>query len=269
MAPKYSVGQKLDFLGQSVIVKAVEPCFADGAIYLCAVGDVALPMRFSEGDLAPGRSTGTPPRMFKQRIPHLLVVDDFYEDPDHIRAIALVQHFGANERFYKGRRTAEHFLWPHLREEFERLVGVKVVDWLQQSANGCFQITGFEDPLVWHSDQQSVAAAIYLTPDAPIGAGTSFWRDRIHGVRRPPTHPLEAHRFGDEVARAAAVDEIYTANNVVHADNWELVDRVGAVYNRLVIWDAQLIHSASSYQDISGASADSSRLVQLFFFNIA
>ena len=46
MAPKYSVGQKLDFLGQPVIVKAVEPCFADGAIYLCAVGDVALPMRF-------------------------------------------------------------------------------------------------------------------------------------------------------------------------------------------------------------------------------
>ena len=40
-------------------------------------------------------------------------------------------------------------------------------------------------------DIQSYAAAVYLTPDAPPQSGTSFWRDRVHGCRRRPDHPLE------------------------------------------------------------------------------
>lgn len=266
--PVYAVGQRLLFIGSVATVKAIEPSLHGDHTYVCEIGDVRLPMRVAEHDLYPGLATSSPPRIFHKRIPHLLVVDDFYADPDHVRAIALRQRFGADERYYKGKRTAEHFLWPHLREEFERLLRCRIVDWLQQGANGCFQITGFEDPLVWHSDLQHVAAAIYLTPDAPLSAGTSFWRSRLHGVRRPPGHPLEAGRFTDDTARQAASEEIYTSYNVVHPDNWELVDRVGAVYNRLVIWDAQLLHSASSYEGLSGATAGTSRLVQLFFFNI-
>ena len=45
-------------------------------------------------------------------------------------------------------------------------------------------------------------------------------------------------------------------------------DRVGGVYNRLVLWDAKMIHTASSYEGLSGSDATHSRLVQLFFFSI-
>jgi Family of unknown function (DUF6445) len=197
------------------------------------------------------------------------MIDRFLRDPDTIRAMALRQSFQTDARYYKGRRTKERFLWPGLREEFERILGLRVTDWLTQPMNGVFQITAADDPLVWHHDTQDYAAALYLTPEAPLGAGTSFWRLRGTGSRRPPLHPLESDRFESEDARDAASSEIYDPYNVTHGDNWELVDRVGAIYNRLVIWDAKMIHSASSYEGLPGDSAASSRLVQLFFFSVA
>lgn len=207
--------------------------------------------------------------VFNKNRPSILVMDYFYTNPDKIRDIALNQDYHENIKFYKGKRTAERFLWPMLKETFESLLNKKIHGWLDQGANGCFQITGYQDPLVWHSDTQSYAAAIYLTPDAPVGAGTSFWRSKIGGVRRPPTHPLEVENFESKTQAADLESKIYTNENFVSPDNWELVDKVGAVYNRLVIWDAKLIHSASTYEGFSGAEPDNSRLVQLFFFNVS
>ncbi len=196
---------------------------------------------------------------FHRRTPALLVVDDFYRDPDAVRALALEAEYEADLRYFKGKRSKKKFLFPWVKEEFERLLRVNITDWMAQPANGSFQQTNSQDPLVWHSDTQSYAAAVYLTP--PRGghqfgaepAGTSFWRHAAYGCRRPPT-------------AQAVYAEVYSEFNLLHPDNWELVDRVGGVYNRLVLWDAQLIHSATSYE---GFTEKDPRLVQLFFFNVA
>jgi glycosyltransferase involved in cell wall biosynthesis len=263
---KYRVGQKVLFANQeSTIVNLKEE---NGQVkYYVETGEARLPMWLPEASIQTG-PPGPPTIFFHRRMPHLLVVDGFYKDPDAVRRFALEQEYVAAAKTYKGKRTRERFLWPGLREEFQRLLGRLIVDWLKQPANGCFQITGFADPLVWHSDVQSYAAAIYLTPEAPLGAGTSFWRDVKYHCRRPPAHPLEADRFADDAARSLATGEIYNEYNFVHPDNWELVDKVGAVYNRLVLWDAQLIHSASSYEGLHGEAADKARLVHLFFFTV-
>jgi len=200
------------------------------------------------------------PPLFHSRTPALLVVDDFFSDPDAIREIALNCEYEADLRYFKGVRSKEKFLFPWVKEEFERLLRVSITDWTDQPANGSFQKTTERDSLVWHSDTQSYAAAIYLTPidrrsmlDDRVDAGTSFWRHALNGHRRPPTDPV-------------AYADTYSEYNLTHPDAWELVDRVGSVYNRLVLWDAQLIHSASSYE---GFTSESPRLVQLFFFNVA
>jgi hypothetical protein len=234
--------------------------------YYAAVGGIGQKMWLRASDL---QSTPAIPKiLFNRRSPHLLVVDNFFKDPDAIRQFALDQKFQESPQFYKGKRTAESFLWPGLKEELERLLQRSVNNWINSgAANGCFQITGYNDPLVWHSDAQMNAAAIYLTPNAPIGAGTSFWRSKATGCRRPPNHPLEAPRFATTRDMESAGDVMYTGDTITRPEPWELVDRVGAVYNRLVIWDAQLIHSASSYDGILGTSPEDSRLVQLFFFD--
>ena len=192
--------------------------------------------------------------VFSRRSPHILIVDNFYKEPDKIREHALTLKYGENLKFYKGLRSNTRFLLPYVKEEFQRLLNVEINDWLNQNANGLFQKTLKKDPLVFHSDGQDYAAAIYLTPDLPPSMGTSFWRHKLTNCRRPPNHPLENKTINPSV--------VYNDNTILNQDAWELVDRVGSIYNRLVIWDAKLIHSASEY------SEETERLVQLFFFNI-
>jgi hypothetical protein len=109
---------------------------------------------------------------------------------------------------------------------------------------------------------------VYLTPDAPPQSGTSFWRDRVHGCRRRPDHPLERKRLGSDQAVAAARSVVYDPYNIEHGDNWELMESIAGLYNRLVIWDAALVHSATTYDHFTAEGTAPTRLVQLFFFDI-
>jgi hypothetical protein len=53
---------------------------------------------------------------------------------------------------------------------------------------------------------------------------------------------------------------------VVEAMSLEMeVVSIAGIYNRLVIWDASLIHSAESYEEFT----EDPRLVHLHFFNVA
>ena len=204
----FTPGQIVRFAGADAIV--VEASGHNGeAGYLVESGGVRLPMWLPATVLANHQRDGGGPDAFSRSVPHVLAVDNFFSDPDEIRAIALAQEYREDLRCYKGLRSTQRFLWPHLREELGRLLGTPVTKWLDHGANGVFQQTSYLDPLVWHHDTQSYAAAVYLTPDAPPQSGTSFWRDRVHGCRRRPDHPFERKRLGGEQAVAAARSVVY------------------------------------------------------------
>ena len=265
-AMRFRVGQAVRFAGADSVVREVGR--RDGRLgYLVDNGPARLPMWVPEEVLLAHQQPEHTALQFHRRVPHLVVVDDFFCEPHEVRAVALAQEYSADLRYYKGLRSDQRFLWPELREEFGRLVGRPVTEWLGHSANGVFQQTRPDDPLVWHHDTQGYAAAVYLTPDAPPPTGTSFWRHRTCGCRRNPTHPLELGRLGTAEALEAAKAAVYDAYNLEHPDNWELVESVAGLYNRLVIWDASLIHSATSYADFGDGGAGEARLVQLFFFD--
>lgn len=196
--------------------------------------------------------------MFYSRSPHLVICDSFLADPDLVRHIALQQEYFEDAKGYKGVRS-KPFRWPFLKEEFERLLNVRITDWLDQSQNGVFQKTDVTHPRVWHSDRQTFAGVLYLTPNTPLSGGLSLWRDKTHGCRRPPNHPLEARDNWSKLQ-----EEIYAEHNLLHEDNWELIDRVSALYNRLVLFDGSLIHSVTSYE---GFTPENPRLMQLYFFS--
>jgi len=189
---------------------------------------------------------------YNRSAPTLIVVDDFYRYPEGIQKLANEAEYIADDRYFKGHRTKRNYLFPYVKEELERLLQMGITDWMQQPANGVFQQTTSADPIVWHSDQQDYAAAVYLTDPDKTGAGTSFWKHRNLANRRPDIDP--------EVN-----SDLYSEHNLISPDNWVLVDQIGSVFNRLVIWDAKLIHSASSY---GGFSIHHPRLVQLFFFSV-
>lgn len=187
--------------------------------------------------------------LFNKAKPSIIVQDNFYTDPAAIVARANSHEFFEDLRYFKGTRTNPDLL-PWVKEYFEDLLHATIVDWMDQPYNGVFQRTGPGDPIVYHSDSQMYAAAIYLTKDEnDFAMGTSFWRNKQYLIRS-----------ADEVTSPSVNAAIYNNYNFLHEDNWELVDRVGGIYNRLVIWDARLTHSATSYK--------SERLIHLHFFNI-
>lgn len=265
-AVKFAIGQHVVFAGADGVIEQIAGEAGQPA-YMIVTADARLPVWVPESVLESHQTPGRPTTQFRSRMPDLIAVDDFFYDPDEIRAVALAQQFAPDLRYYKGLRSLTRFPWPYLREEFSRLLGKPVTEWLGYPANGVFQQTTNADPLVWHADTQQYAAAVYLTPDAPPSAGTSFWRDKTFGCRRAPGHPLESRRLKSPEAIKAAEEVVYDDYNIQNGDNWELIESVAGLYNRLVIWDAGLIHSATSYDDFAEGGVAQTRLVQLFFFD--
>lgn len=183
--------------------------------------------------------------------PRIWVVDEFYSDPDRVRDFALNVEYieGGVGRGFIGRRTKEQYLFPGLKSQFEKIMGRSISVWEDYDMNGRFQSCWAGEPLVYHCDAQKWAGMIYLTPDAPPECGTTTWRHKESKVRH-----------GDEPnIMDAFIDETKLDRTM-----YEPVDVIGNVYNRLVIFDAQCIHSASEY---FGYDLLHSRLWQMFFFD--
>ena len=180
--------------------------------------------------------------------PSIIVVDNFLANPDEHREYALGLEYekkgsyGVRSKFpndnvaYKG--------------AFERILQRKIVEW-HGGVNGCYQWCNADQEIVYHVDAQTYAAALYLTPDAPLDSGTSFWRSKHTGL-------FEFHEGPGDATFGPAGEYLRDGSH------WELVDQVANVYNRLVIWYGRKIHSASGY---FGKEAHDSRLFQIFFFN--
>jgi hypothetical protein len=201
-------------------------------------------------------------RLLGPAVANVVVADDFYEDPDAVRNLALAQHYEGDIRYHKGQRTSKRFLSEEIRTTFERLLALRIPmeNWLKHGYNGVFQWCGAQDPLVYHSDHQRWAGAVHLSPHLPPTCGNRFWRSKETKLRAAPTQ-LDALRYR---TTAEDLEQRTYGGKLLDEAGWELIDHVGAVYNRLVLWNARLIHSAAAYE---GIKLDDSRLVQLFFFD--
>lgn len=184
----------------------------------------------------------------------VFVVDNFYENPDDLREFALSQQFdeGGLGRGYIGRRTAQQFLFDGLKEQFENIMGKTISKWKEYGMNGRFQVAWSGEPLVYHCDSQMWGGLIYLTPEAPYQCGTTLYADK----------KSRARTYYDD-----GWDDYWkNTPGDCHLDGtpFEPVDVLGNVYNRLFIFDASCIHSASQY---FGTNRENARLWQMFFFD--
>lgn len=189
----------------------------------------------------------------KDSLPTLIVIDDFFNDPDSVRDFAMTRDFvPRGQHGAVGHRTLVHHHFDGVREHFEKVLGSKILDgkdiggWDYQP-NGTFQHCMAEDPFVIHADDQQWAAMVYLTPDAPPECGTSMYRHKESGM--DAVRKKEWHIFKE---------------NFYDATPFELIDKIGNKYNRCVIMDAKLIHAASQY---FGDNINNDRLFQIYFFD--
>lgn len=182
--------------------------------------------------------------------PTFIVVDNFYKNPNSIREFALKQEFNHHKEYHKGKRTEKQFKFNGLKERFEEIIGHKIKNWDKYGVNGVFQVCVAGDQLVYHVDTQQYAGVLFLTPDAPPGTGTSFYRSN---------HTKKMKISSDNE------HNIVFKNGFLDSTEFELVDTVGNVFNRIVLFDAQLIHAATNY---FGNNDENGRLFQIFFFDL-
>lgn len=187
---------------------------------------------------------------------NLIVVDDFYYEPDMIRNYAINNLNFNNSNYHKGKRS-DRFILNGTKEKLEEILGRRIVNWnVPEYANGVFQYCVASDPIVYHVDTQQFAGVVFLTPDAPLSSGTATYKSKITGKFRLDGGDSDYEKTFKGISKEM---------NFYDSSTYELVDRIANVYNRLVLWDAKTIHAATQY---FGDDINNSRFFQLFFFDV-
>lgn len=202
--------------------------------------------------------------MLSQR--KVIVVDDFYVQPDQVREFALRQPWLQADALpdqFAGTESKRCFYSRALIRRFAQAVGSPIrVDPVRNSF-GAFALTTASDEKnkVVHVDGCQWTGIVYLTPDDQCQGGTSLYRHRRTGFNRVPTEE-EAQKFG----LGSQVDFVRRVVEDEGRDEtaWELDVKVGMRFNRLLLFrGGERFHSADSY---FGDGVADGRLVQLFFF---
>ena len=198
------------------------------------------------------------------------VVDDALSNPDDVRARCLASStwelgYPHTGEVWPGMRTTPALLDEELAALDARichLIGLNKV-WVEQSETGtrlnhnCVQVVGsVEGAVKPHTDSSHLcryAAVLYLNPTVPERCGTSFFRQRMPGGQLGGNIVLPPHR---NLAEALG-------NRFVPPNSFVEDVRVAYRYNRLLIYKANLIHSASAYWGLELASK---RMTAVFFW---
>jgi hypothetical protein len=201
-------------------------------------------------DLKPRQPTGS-----------IIVIDNFYNNALDVRKYILTQEF-VLKGDYPGYRTisyATEDLKQIIQKYVEPFAG-KITNFpipkpnLSDASiihNGAFQYTVASDRSKIHADKgNNWAGVVFLTPDAPLSAGTAFYRFYDGTLSQEDSNCLKnqetVERFTQDLTK------------------WDLVDRVGNIFNRLILFNAHNYHMSMDY---FGDKKENGRLFQVFFFS--
>ena len=177
--------------------------------------------------------------------PSIIIVDDFYANPDEIRKMALQEEFNVKGN-YPGNRT-KSFATEELKNRFEMIIGKKITYWIS-NYNGAYQYTTQNDKSWIHRDKTDYSAIIYLSPNPPANSGTILYKHKNLGKQKSSNDAEE-----------------YLMNNDGNNDDlWEQTDIIGNKYNRCILFDGKCSHKSNIY---FGNDKFDGRLFQTFFFN--
>lgn len=195
----------------------------------------------------------------------VIIVDDFYPEPERVRAAALALDYppprpGQN---HAGRNSATRLIVTGVDEAVSEIVGEPLVGNTRVAHGRCrLAFAGDEGRFNVHVDEDTVwAGIVYLNLPEHCRGGTVLFRHRPSASDRAPITPEELKRFGvarpeDAVARVLEDD----AND---PEKWQEMTTLPMRFNRLVLIRPWFWHSAGPS---FGDSPETARLIQLFFF---
>jgi len=183
----------------------------------------------------------------------IIVIDNFYEDPDSVRNLALSQYDFYESPYYKGFRSNKSFRSENAHSILKQFLNFEPK---YLGASWQFHYTLAGTPEVYHTDGtiSQWGGIWYGNPNAPIESGTSFYKSKINGFRSA---------IKDEKLFNQAHDcpEPYC---FIDSTRWQTVDTIGNIYNRLILFRGDLVHSMNKP---FGHSKETGRLTQLWFIS--
>ena len=200
--------------------------------------------------------------------PSVTIIDNFYENPDEIRQFALQQKFTYCHELknidyvFPGCRTKDLFeidatLYEKVCKKLVSVFHNTKQDAMRWAISTSFQVVEAKfERGVLHQDGNTIfAGVIYLTPNAPLNAGTSLFKPNSS--------------FNEESYQAALKqsETNFKSNQPVSTEFHSMFDetvRVNNVYNTLILFNAQTYHAANEF---FGDSLATGRLAQVFFIN--
>jgi hypothetical protein len=173
----------------------------------------------------------------------IIVIDNFYNNPDEIREFALTT--------INDKETMANFVktLPVFKNTMEVILGKHVV-FDKYANNGEVQLTIAGNNIIIECGKSQYGGILFLTPNAPVNGGITLYRSRNTGKMTV-----------DDTDK----DKVFQNGNL-DTTEFEPVDVIGNVYNRLVIFNTQLIHAISHN---FGNTPVKGRLVQTFAFDLA
>ena len=191
----------------------------------------------------------------------LIVIDNFYNNPIETRNYILTQDFTVRGN-YPGQRT-KSYATQNLKDIIQEYIlplGGKITEFPMPDEsnmnnndiyNGAFQYTTSRDRSWVHIDgHNNWAGLLYMTPNAPLSSGTAFYK--FHD--------------GTTCEKDQKILNNKTETDISSQDltKWSQVDKVGNVFNRLILFDSKRFHMSMDY---FGDSKENGRLFQVFFFS--
>ena len=194
-----------------------------------------------------------------------IVVDDFLENPEGIRAQALGLDYPEQTGNYPGRNSLQRLDLPGLSDYVSHLTGepLKPVEPLQ--SHGKCRLTLASDPknARVHVDDSQWSGILYLSRPQDCRGGTRFFRHKATNTDRAPINDGEAQATG--FADVAEACNTILAKDSLRASAWEKTFEIPMRFNRLVLLRPWFWHTACPG---FGNSVENGRLIQVMFFTL-
>ena len=186
----------------------------------------------------------------------IIVVDNFYKDPYSVRNFALSQDFNRTGSYpgYRTKQMTTEIIKEKLQEILNlnyKIINFSLTNDPNSISNGCFQITtSYDRSWIHQDDTENWAGIIYLTPNAPINTGTTFYvlNELTTGIK-------DLNNYSDNNSIKDYSRDL---------TKWKIVDKIGNVFNRLILFNSKRFHMSDDY---FGTNKENGRLTQVFFFS--
>tara|TARA_B100000029_G_scaffold498145_1_gene566593 strand:+ start:132 stop:884 length:753 start_codon:yes stop_codon:yes gene_type:complete len=229
----------------------------------------------------------------------IVVIDDFYKDPGQVRDLCLSTRSRGNDQLVNGLPGRRVFVKTNevrenLQDIFFKLCGESSI-WLSDihreqdipfkhdlffhnwknigfMCNVINDSTLIQNPvgIIPHQDRYSdsdvhlyqYGAVVYLNTPEECAGGTNFYsfKDKISISSRPPYGEIPVPDNADEMSDEDRFR--YVRSNIDSGGLWKVECQARMVYNRLVLYEADILHS----QNIDlGMFTDYNRINQIFF----